>query len=68
MPAAHVPGSGSGRVERMDYALVRLREALQILDEFDYAPEIGARLQGVIDEVDACVAHLRAATSQVYSD
>ena len=51
MPAAQdtngVPGAG--RVARL---LALLREALELVDELDSSPEIGARLQEVITAVE----------------
>lgn len=51
MQAATEGGAPQSREERIERALILLAEAQALLDADREMPEIGARLQGVIDEL-----------------
>jgi hypothetical protein len=51
MPAASKEADGSSRHQRIARAILLLDEALQIIDDLEDLPELGARLHGLIDEL-----------------
>ena len=52
MPAANQGADHPSGDERHERALALLVEALRILDTDDDVPELGARLQGIIDDLN----------------
>lgn len=52
MPAATQDADGRDEDLTVGRILVLLQEALEIADELDDRPEIGARLQGLIDSLE----------------
>lgn len=51
MPAATQGADDSSRDERIRRAITLLSEALSFLDELEEFPELGARLQGLIEDL-----------------
>jgi len=52
-PPANEPGGEGGIDPSVAKAIAWMGEALSILDSLDYPPEIGARLQEVIERASA---------------
>jgi len=52
MPAAIQGADGPEEVYTVARALLLLKEALEIVDQLGERPEVGARLQGVIDSLE----------------
>jgi hypothetical protein len=53
MPAADRGADQPERAESISRAIGLLVEALEILDDQSYRPDLGARLQGIIDDLQA---------------
>ena len=51
MPAASPEADGSLRQQRIQRSILLLEEALQIIDELEDFPEIGARLHGLVESL-----------------
>lgn len=52
MPAASNGAGRSASEDRINHALSLLSEALRILDDSEEFPELGARLQEIIDALE----------------
>lgn len=51
MPAATQGADDSSRDERLQRAITLLSQALSLIDQLEEYPELGARLQGLIEDL-----------------